>query len=140
MVAGLQTGIDTFLSLPIFGVIISLIGKEVCDRFYKRFLESITVANKLYFLIKDKIDDFNLDDDIRKNKKPFPNNVYLNDSYLFPERWIDAMKSHDTSKEFTSKLHSGSNKWIRLIFWILVGINIFVILGISYITLVGIGS
>ena len=39
---------------PLLNIVLSCTAIDVCDRFYKRFLESMTIANKLYFEIDKK--------------------------------------------------------------------------------------
>jgi hypothetical protein len=126
----------TLASLPSLNVILSIVGIKVCDRFYRRFLESTTIADKLYFLLKNKVGD--IDSIIKNNKNIFPGNSFQNDSYLFPNRWINEIKKCKKSDKFNpknrkepkgfveKKISRGSNFWIRLTFYILIFINLLV--------------
>jgi hypothetical protein len=68
-------------------------------------------------LIKKKL--INVDEEISKNKNLFPDNTYPNDSFLYPDRWINTMKSYCTSEPYINeRIYSVDNKPIRPIFFV----------------------
>ncbi len=124
-------------SLFSFNVMLSIVGIKVCDRFYQRFLESITIANKLYLLLKNGIGDIDLK--IKNNE-----DIYKNDSHLFPNRWINATKNYEKTDKLNSKnrkeqkgfvedhMWKGSNRYIRITFIILGIINTIAVVALIF--------
>ena len=102
-----------------FNAWISCVAIKVCDRFYQRFLEHETIADKLYFLL-DKV--YKIDPQIKANV-----NIFQGDSHLFPKRWLDSIKNYKTKtsdKFVKDKMKEGSNRFIRCTFKTLAIANI----------------
>ena len=114
--------------LPIFNCLFSYVAIRICNRFYKRFLESITIANKLFFLLKSIAGNIDEILNIELKKENSINEPYSNDKYIYPDRWINAMTEYNDSNNFIkSRIWTGVNLWRNIIF-IILGIVNFVII------------
>lgn len=116
-------------SLPFFNFIFSYVAIRICNRFYKRFLESITIANKIYFLLKNNICDI---DETLKNEYKKTGEIdtpYPQDDYLYPIRWIKAMNQFQDSEKFIeSRKWTGVNLWRNIVFIALAIVNLLIAL------------
>ena len=120
--------IFTVITGPSLNVLLCITAIKMCNRFYQRFLEGVSIQAKIEPLLglnnsryKNKQDNY-----IENNKKsPFPDDIY----YL-PERWIESRK-HNTSLEFIKEnMKSGANKYVQLSFILLLFVNIVLIISI----------
>ena len=81
----------------------------MCDRFYKGFLEDVTVTAKLEHEI-GLSNEFNIKD----------GHVFPQDAIFVPERWLTDMESYARSVDFiNTKMRSGSRRINRITFSLL---------------------
>ena len=100
------------LTLPvllIFIVILSELGKRTIDRYYKRFLESVTILAKTENAL-------GLDTGIKVDSKP-THVLWPSDKQIIPDRWISdrvqapSGKKYESSQEFISdRMKMGDNR------------------------------
>lgn len=112
---------------PALNIILCVLAVRVCDKFYLRYWEHETVSYKLFGLMEDA---HKISARIQERKGIFPA-----DSHLFPRRWLDRVAEYDTSKSFTeSRLtaRNSSNWYIRITFWVLIGIS--AVIGVAMLT------
>ena len=110
-----------------FNSFLSFVAIKVCNRFYRRFLESVTIANKLYFILNEC---FNIDSKAKECKE-----MLSEDCRLFPNRWINALKKSNKSDKKNPKdskepngfvedhMNKGVNRWIQIVFLSLIILN-----------------
>lgn len=90
--------------------ILSEFGKRTVDRYYRRFLESITVLAKIDNAL-------GLDKTIKTTKSRFTNILWSNDKQLLPDRWIRDRQKHNNSEAFISeRMKMGDNRYAHWVF------------------------
>ena len=92
---------------PVLGILLSITAVKMCDRFYRRFLESITIQAKLAPIVgvaeKRSV--------LPNGKRPTP---FPGDTQYIPERWLKSY-CHERSEDFVqAHRRLGAN---RLAFW-----------------------
>ena len=106
------------LFVPIVNIVLSVTAIHMCNRFYKRFLEAITIQAKLEPLIGL----IATRPDASEPSSPFPE-----DTHILPERWVTG-RQHKKAKDFIdNKMKRGSNYLTQLSFILLIFANIAVI-------------
>jgi hypothetical protein len=99
---------------------------RVCDRFYRRFLEHITILAKLEALI-------GLATPLQEMRKALP---FPTDKFIVPERWIQSRARVSSSAEFIqTNMQEGSNRVVRWTFLFLAGANAAFLVGIVIVVL-----
>ena len=105
---------------PLVNVLLCVTAMQITNRYYRRFLECITVMSKL-------------EDELGLNRRGFLSTgsqnakVFPEDTTLLPHRWADDKVGYDTSQEFIDvKAGGGINVLTQGLFWLIVGINIVV--------------
>lgn len=109
---------------PSLNIFLCITAIKMCNRFYQRFLECITIQAKIEPLI-------GIIYKRKKKKNNTPNFFFPKDEYYFPERWLESRKNHNSSLDFIkNQMRSGSNKYVQLSFRLLLGANILLIIAI----------
>ncbi len=101
----------------VLGILASLIGMKLCDRFYEGMLEAITITAKI---------ERALGIDVRPspNSGNVPEMPFPKDEHLLPARWSNDRRDIKTSKEFVdARMKEGSNKWVRRTFCLFIIAN-----------------
>jgi|GEM_PF-3129429 len=93
--------------------VFSWLGKRTTDRYYKRFLESITILAKIENAL-------GLDHSIKTKKSTFDDVLWINDEQLLPDRWVrDRRGRYKKSEEFISdRMNMGDSRNARWTFCI----------------------
>lgn len=108
---------------PILGALLSIIAVKTCDRFYQRFLESVTIQAKLEPLV-GVTEKRSISAD-SPQLTPFPDDVHY-----IPERWFES-RSQRTAADFVQvNKRKGSNKYVVWSFRVLLMANMALIVGI----------
>lgn len=90
-------------------VVLSEFGKKTTDRYYRRFLESVTILAKL-----DNALGFDKPINVKREVK---NVLWSNDKQLLPERWVSDCQKHNSSKDFISeRMKMGDNRYANWTF------------------------
>lgn len=103
---------------PVINILLCANASRVCDRFYRRFLEGITIQTKLEALVGFTSPRSDIDVS-RESSIPFPQ-----DRYILPERWHDSRQYARAAQFVEAKMDGGSNRLIRRIFRLLLVANI----------------
>ena len=103
------------LVAPIVNILLSLTAIKMCNRFYIRFLEAITIQVKLEPLIGFSATR----PDASEASRPFPE-----DTHILPERWVTSRKQKKAQDFINDKMKRGSNRWARVSFFLLIVANI----------------
>ena len=107
----------------LLNVLLCITAIKMCNRFYQRFLEGVTIQAKIEPLLGLS----NPREEKAENATVWP---YPNDKYYLPERWLKS-RSQKSSLDFVNDhMKSGSNKYVQLSFWLLLVANIALIIGI----------
>ena len=105
---------------PLLNIIFCITAIEMCNRFYNRFLEGISIQAK----IEPLLSIYNLRD---KNKGDDDNFPFPDDIYYLPARWVES-RIEDNSLDFIEKnMKSGANQYVQFSFWLLLFVNIVLI-------------
>lgn len=106
------------LSAPILNIFVCRLAEDVCDRFYQRFLEEVTVQSKLQALIGLARQRSTPTD--ASESAPFSG-----DAHILPERWLMPHSRYRRSADFVREsMNSGSNRGVRRCFRVLLVANI----------------
>ena len=107
-----------------FTILLSEMGKKTIDRYYRRFLESVTILAKIQNAL-------GLDTGI-KIKSKHTQDLWTSDKQIIPDRWVDDRTGESVNKEYkrsekfiSDRMHRGDNQyahWIFTIFEIVSGI------------------
>jgi hypothetical protein len=109
---------------PVVNVLLCANARRVCDRFYQRFLEVVTIAAKLEDLLGFASPRSTLGAS-SESSMPFPQ-----DQHILPDRWLEA-RQYATAVQFVeAKMDAGSNRLLRRIFRLLLVANIVLIVAI----------
>ncbi len=107
------------LIAPIVNILLSYTANRMCNRFYQRYLENVTIQAKLEPLIGLSSPR----PDASEASRPFPE-----DTHILPERWLTSRK-HGKAKDFVDeKIKGGSNRWVRISFLLLGVFNLLIAL------------
>jgi hypothetical protein len=118
-IAGLTKYPEPHLALfllagPMFNILLCWLAIKMCNQFYQGFLEEITVASKLEDLM-------GLPELRPKNKA----SCFDQDESILPERWIEGRRPFKKSSDFIKcHMNKGSNRVLKLTFWVLASFNI----------------
>jgi hypothetical protein len=108
---------------PLLNILLGITAIKMCNRFYQRFLEGVTIQAKIEPLLGlDTQREENQEDDTRY---PFPD-----DKHYLPNRWLESRKQNSSLDFVNDHMKSGSNKYVQLSFKLLLVANIVVIIGI----------
>ena len=113
---------------PIVNIPLCRSASFICDSFYQRFLEEVTIQAKLEALLgfANPRSDVNADSE---SSMPFSE-----DQYILPERWLESRRQHTTAAKFVDeKMGSGSNRLMRNVFRILMIANM--LLGVAIVVI-----
>ena len=103
------------LIAPIVNILLSVTAIRMCNRFYQRFLEGITIQAKLEPLIgltgprPDEIEA----------SRSFPE-----DKHILPERWLTGRKQGKAADFVQQKMGGGSNRLVQASFYLLLVANV----------------
>lgn len=103
---------------PTLNVVLGVLAIRVCRKYYLRYWEHEAVSYKLFDLM-DK--DHQINKRLAEGKGLFPQ-----DQHLFPGRWIKRASKYATAEEFAAArvtAPGSSNYYIRITFWVLIGIS-----------------
>lgn len=108
---------------PFLNVLMCVIAIKMCNRFYQRFLEGVTIQVKIEPLLglSNQREKKAEDDTVW----PFPN-----DKYYLPERLLKSRNQRSSLDFVNDHMKSGSNKHVQLSFRLLLVANIALIIGI----------
>ena len=102
-------------AIPILMIAVSTLGRLSIDRYYKRFLESITICAKIENVL-------GLDRSIRTKKSEFTEILWSKDKQLLPYRWMrdrTECGKYESSEDFIDeRMNMGDNKYARWTFWL----------------------
>jgi hypothetical protein len=121
-----QFGAEPWLVLvvgigPMLNILLCVTAIRMCDRFYRRFLEHITVLAKLEALI-------GLAAPLQETDRALP---FPDDKFIIPERWIQSRARTESSAEFIQiNMKEGSNRVVRWTFLFLAVANAAFLIGI----------
>jgi hypothetical protein len=103
---------------PAINILLCANASRVCDRFYRRFLEGITIQTKLEALVDftSPRSDIGISSE---SSIPFPE-----DQYILPERWHESRQYARAAQFVEAKMDGGANRLIRRIFRLLLAANI----------------
>jgi hypothetical protein len=108
---------------PLLNVLLCAVAIRMCDRFYRGFLEHITILAKLETLLGLATP---LRRDSARVELPFPE-----DNYILPERWLQSRHEAASSTEFIkTHMRQGSNRIVRWTFLFLAAANTAFLIGI----------
>lgn len=114
-----------FLALPVLVIVLAHLGRKAMDRFYRRFLEAVTMLAKLEKLL-------GLDGPIQANSNVKPlTALWPDDEYFIPRRHHEARyaKTKKSSGEFIEKrMKLGANRIVHntfLAFQIIAAVLLF---------------
>ncbi|HUV59143.1 MAG TPA: hypothetical protein VMW09_03420 [Desulfatiglandales bacterium] len=109
---------------PLLGALLSITAVGMCDRFYRSFLESVTIHAKLAPIVGVTEKRSMLPN--KKGTIPFPDDIHY-----IPERWFESRSCFKTSEDFVQKhMRLGANRFAFWSFRILLVANILFIIGI----------
>ena len=100
---------------PIVNIVLCRLGRDMCDRAYRAFLEGISVQAKLEPMIG-----------LVGQRPPTGDSApFAQDEAIVPERWIKGRRDWPTSEQFVSAhMGSSANGTARSTFTLLMYINI----------------
>jgi hypothetical protein len=111
---------------PMLNILLCVTAIRMCDRFYRGFLEHITVLAKLEVRLglATPLQD-------EREALPFPD-----DKFIMPERWLQARERAGSSAEFVqTHMKEGSNRVVRWTFMFLAAANAAFLIGIVVVVL-----
>ena len=108
---------------PLLNILLCITAIKMCNRFYRRFLEGITIQAKIESLL-------GLDNQREKNQKDAAIHSFPDDKYYLPDRWLKSRKQRSSLDFVNEHMGSGSNRYVQLSFWLLLIANIVLIIGI----------
>jgi len=103
---------------PIVNIFLCANAARVCDRFYQRFLEGITLEAKLEALLGFTSPRSGIGVP-SESSMPFPE-----DRYILPERWLESRQYATAAQFVEANMDGGSNRLMRRIFRLLLIANI----------------
>lgn len=103
---------------PVINILLCVNADRVCDRFYQRFLEGITIQAKLEALLDFTSSRSGMGAS-SESSMPFPQ-----DRYLLPERWLESRQYATAAQFVEANMDAGSNRLVRRIFRLLLVANI----------------
>lgn len=111
---------------PILGALLSVVAIRTCDRFYRRFLESITIQAKLERMIGlTKERSLDVDDDASI--------AFRYDTHYVPRRWLQARSKYGTSAHFVqAHIRAGVNNLLHWTFGFLIVANVLLFLSLLF--------
>lgn len=90
--------------------VLSEFGKRTIDRYYRRFLESVSILAKIENIL-------GVDNSIKTEHSEFTKTLWSNDKQLIPDRWIRDRNQYETSEQFISKrMKMGDNRYAHWAF------------------------
>ena len=107
---------------PLLNILLCITAIKMCNRFYQRFLEGVTIQAKIEPLL-------GLDNQRGKNQKDPVIHPFPNDRYYLPDRWLKSQKQKSSLDFVNEHMKSGSNKYVQLSFRILLVANIVLCIG-----------
>jgi hypothetical protein len=103
---------------PVVNILLCANASQVCDRFYQRFLEGITIEAKLETLLGFTSPRSGIGVS-SESSMPFPQ-----DQYILPERWLES-RQYGTAAQFVeTNMDGGANRLMRRVFRLLLIANI----------------
>jgi hypothetical protein len=106
---------------PVANMILCYAGPRLCDRFYQRFLEDLTIEAKIEPLVG-----------LSDPRAAGSAGVFREDQAYLPQRWQEGRGVYKTASEFVKHhMALGANKLIRRVFWVLGFANLLLAIGIT---------
>lgn len=102
---------------PVLGALLSITAVGMCDRFYRRFLESITIQAKLAPIVGVTEER----SELSNGKRPTP---FSDDTHYIPARWVKSY-CYGRSEDFVqAHMRLGANRFAFWSFRVLLMANV----------------
>lgn len=121
------------LIAPMLNILLCCTAIRMCDRFYQRFLEGITIQAKLeplVGLIEPRPEAGEASED-----SPFPQ-----DKYILPERWLDSRQQPRAFDFVKENMGVGANRVVRWSFRLLIAANVLLAIAIAAMTVLALAT
>jgi hypothetical protein len=112
---------ETLIIVLFLNSLFCIFGLLICNRFYHRFLETVAIIAKIESMFV-----------IGKERVKVTDQIFPEDKYYIPIRWVEDRSKYKTSKEFVAKsINRGANIAVKIGFIILFVINLLLMLRFS---------